>query len=212
MTWGKWIGLGGACALLAIPALAAAQQQPPSWYDESDKGVEAQLQAGAQWFPGGANGTLGSAFTWGAIVGIEPWPMFGLELGYTGADYGNVGQAGARASVLENGGYGGLKFSPRIGRFEPYLMGGWGVWRFEVQAEQTTNRENLTDDTFFKVPVALGLDFHFGADETPEERAATHLTLGVRGSYAFVFDNDFVPTTPRGADQLAATGVVGVQF
>ena len=207
-TLGRW---GCAAALLCLPAAAGAQPGPTPWYERgADTGVEAQALAGVLVYPGAAGDFLGTGFAYGVLVTLEPWSLVGFELSYQGALYETTSLASdADLSVFENGGQLAVKVSPRIDRFEPYALAGLGFSAVEV-VEEVGTRSDVQDDTLVQLPLGLGVDYHFGSGE--EEPGSAHLTLGARAAYIFVFDNDLVPVSARGADKLLFAAVFGVQF
>jgi len=201
--------VAGAAALLALPPAAKAQPGPIPWYERQDKGVEAQALAGLVVFPGAASDFLGTGLAYGVLVTIEPWSLVSFELSYQGALYQTTSLASdADLSVFENGGQAAVKLSPRLDHIEPYALAGFGFASVEV-VEEVGTRSRVQDDTLLQVPLALGADWHF-ADEADE--GAAHLTLGARASWIFVFDNELVPVSARGADKLLLALVFGVQF
>ena len=203
-----------AAAAWAAPNAVAAQPPGEPWYARDDRGVEAQAFVGAQLLPGAAGEFLGSGVAYGVLVTIEPLPLLGVELGYQGSFYRTASlpgpSGGSDLSVFENGGWTALKGSPRIGRLEPWALAGVGFSGVEVVEEQGIVTE-LADDTIVLLPIAIGADYHF-QDERSRAAGETHLTAGVRAGWTFVFDNDFVPVTARGADRVLLAVVFGAQF
>jgi hypothetical protein len=200
-------------AALGLAPVAAHGQAFAPWYERDDTGVEAQALVGVQLLPGAASDFLGSGVAYGVAVTIEPFPIAALELGYQGGFYRSValpGVAATELSVFENGGYAAAKASPLAGSLEPYLLVGVGFSSVEVVEEEGAVSD-LADDTLVLLPLALGADFHF-LDESTDDPGEAHLTVGLRASWQFVFDNEFVPVTARGADRLTLSAVLGAQF
>ncbi|WP_373048623.1 hypothetical protein [Vulgatibacter sp.] len=200
-------------AALAATPLEAVAQVPTvePWYQREDRGVEAQALVGVLVYPGAASDFLGTGLAYGVVVSIEPWHLWAFELSYQGALYETVSiDSPVDLSVFENGGQAALKFSPRLERFEPYALAGFGITAVDV-VEEANVRSAVADDTLLLLPIALGLDYHFSSAED-EDPGEAHLMVGARAAWNFVFDNDLVPVSARGADRLIFSALFGAQF
>lgn len=189
----KWAAAGALAALGLLPVTAQAKAD--------DRGVEVQLNGGVVSFPGSVDVDTGAAY--GVNVGLEPFSSFELELGYQGAAYAEDGfKNNSTIGAVENGGYAAAKISPLAGVVEPYLLGGIGVAHVNV-TDGSEAGEYLQDDTIGKVPVGAGVDVQVDA-----------FTVGVRGTYDFVFENEnaFKGDSSRDSDQLFGTLHLGAQF
>lgn len=194
---------------LVLPLAAqgqAEQPESPPWPST----FTIAGQGGVQIFPGGASKEVGTGIAYGVLFVWKPFWIGGLELGYQGTNYKTKGDVGGpQSSVFENGAELLLRLSPRVGLIEPYLLAGGGFSRVTVQNDVGVVRK-LRDSTVAKVPLGVGLDVHLQRPAAPI--TDVHAVVGVRGLYQFVFSNDFLETSGRGADQIAITALVGVNF
>ncbi len=207
-SWAWFAASLGAAMCLASPSAASAVEAPAPVGDQTFK---AQAQLGIQFFPGAAAHLVGSGLAYGVAIGWKPSPLWGLELGYQGANYETSEDLiGPAVTIVENGAGLLLRFGPRLGIFEPYVMAGGAFSIVTVRSNDPGIKHEIEDDTLIKVPFAVGLDVHLQPSDAP--LTATHVVLGVRGAYKLVFFDDFLSVSQRGADQMEATFLIGVGF
>lgn len=191
------------------PTQALAQAAAPSPLDQPGLRLKAQLEIGAQFFPGGASALLGNGLSYGLVVAWQPRWYAGLEAAYEGANYDSLTQLGDdEISVFENGAQVAYKVSPRLGRIEGYALA--GVAFSTVSEIREENEESLLDgNTMWKVPIGVGFDIHMADAREPR---VPHFVVGARGVYRFVFNHPFRAVSGRGADQITVTALIGLQW
>lgn len=191
-------------ALVGIPDESASQEKT---LNQKGSRIKVQAEAGIQLFPGAAKALLGSGAAYGVLVSWQPIWFAGGELAYQGANY-NAFIDGQKVSLFENGAQASFKLSPNFGIFEPYALAGIG-FSIATEVSDEGRKPILEENTFVKVPLGLGIDFHLASRK---KTGVPHVTLGVRGVYRIVFHHPFLNVSQRGADQITLTGVVGLQI
>ncbi|QRK08350.1 hypothetical protein JQX13_51990 [Archangium violaceum] len=177
--------------------------------------LEVQSQGGVLTFPGEAAAVTTAGAQWGVLLGLAPWPALGVELSYQGAIYRtDEALSPVQDQVLENGAQAVVKVGPRLGRFEPYALGGLAVSHRDVRAREG-GPGVLQDGALAKAPVGAGFDVRI-----PLARVAVlgevgpSLLLGARGTYHFLLRTPALGDVDggRGADQIGASVNLGARF
>ena len=181
-----------AAPLLCLPGVTVAQSD--------GRGVQVQVSGGVVAFPGA---DVGPGAAWGISAGLAPWEALEVELGYQGAAYTADALVPSQSTAaLQNGGYGALKLAAGARSVRPYLLAGIGISHINA-VDESIEGDAIQDDTIGKAPVGLGVDVRFDV-----------FSLGLRGTYDFVFFNQFAlqTGTARGADQLFGSLNLGATF
>lgn len=176
--------------------------------DENDaRGVTVLLGGGVEGYTGDLAPRINAGPGWGVGVAFKPTDLLGLELGYTGAvnsvETGGNDDVRSNADIVRNGGQAVATVGLGAAEFQPYLLGGIGVDRYNVR---DADGEGFRDDTVGNVPVGLGFRTHVG-----------DFTADLRGQYGILFEQGFAPDEGRThvtdvADGNTPTGRYGAQL
>lgn len=150
--------------------------------------VGVAAEGGVEGYTGGLSDSLRAGPSWGVTADLQPSAPVGLELRYQGASNqlygsGNIFNGPRAARVVNNGGEALAKISMARNNnaiFEPFVAGGIGLTRYTL----SNSVNGFSDDNVGEVPVSAGVALHPGGN-------SGKLTLGLRGDYNFLFDNQF---------------------
>lgn len=153
--------------------------------------VGVTAEGGVEGYTGGLSDALRAGPSWGVTADLQPKAPVGLELRYEGASNqlygsGNVFTGPRAARVVNNGGEALAKLSLARNNnavFEPFLAGGIGIARYSL----SNSVNGFSSDNVGEVPVSAGIALH------PGKNNAGKFTVGLRGDYNFMFDNQFAP-------------------
>lgn len=174
----------------------------------SDSGLYVLLGGGAEGYARGLAPRLTPGPAGGAAVGFKGSHV-GVEVGYsaaatavkTGAG-GYVGAPGTRAGMgpdlVRNSGQGAVTVGLTNTPFQPYVVGGAGVDQYRV-VDRT--QPGIQNDVSYFAPVGGGARWNVG----------NFFTLDARGTYSFLFGEDFVPGVANG-DRLGGQVSLGGTF
>ena len=182
MNFKKSWGLGALAATLALALPAFAQEREARLFDEDaprggltrDLGVT--VSGGVNAFTGDLGENTGAGGFLGVQANSRPLPLIGLEVGYEGSrnPFEDINGALLRHNVGAM-----AKVGPTLGANDnlmPFVGAGIGLGLLNPNNEA----EAFIDGDFVaEVPVALGLDYKFGA-----------LTAGGRATYRFLAGED----------------------
>ncbi len=185
--------LSALAALTLVPRGVLAQEPDTQAPNES---FTVAALGGVEGYTGDFAPLINPGPSWGVLVNVQPTPVLGLELRYSGASNPLTVPVFSGGRVVRNGAGVNVKLAVPA-TVEPYVFGGVAVSRANV----TDVPEGLgyVDDTFGSIPVGAGLSFHAGA-----------LTAGVRGGVDFAFNDTYLPvdrdyTIWNGLVELGAT-------
>jgi hypothetical protein len=141
------------------------------------RGLTVLLGAGVEGYTGGLAPEVRPGAAVGVTAAIKPSKVLGLELAYSGAANDLRDNAGSGPDIIRNGGQAALTFGLAATPVQPYVLGGFGLNRYNVRNEGTSG---FRDDTNANVPVGAGLRTHIG-----------DFTADARINYNFLLNNDF---------------------
>lgn len=152
--------------------------------DKNDnRGISVGLLGGVEGYSGSLAPRIDPGGAWGVLVGLKPSNYVGLEAAYSGAanqlETGPGLDANA-GTLVRNGGNVNVKLSLSPTRVEPYVFGGIGMSRYDLNGQGDDVNINNAQDYVGQVPVGAGLNFHLGK-----------FTAGARASYNMLFDREF---------------------
>ncbi|WP_375757106.1 outer membrane beta-barrel protein [Corallococcus exercitus] len=193
----------GLCLVGLTGGAARAQDPPPDAPTRMGrvewKGPYFLLGLGVEGYTGKLAPNLDPGPSYGVVVGYRPNDYLGVELGYSGGT-SNLSITGNSASfgnpdIVRNGGQAALTLGFTSTRLQPYVLGGIGVEQYSVRSGMFFE---FIDDTGGYAPVGAGVRFQLNP----------HLTAEVRGSYSFLFGQDFSPVQDVGAGEGRYSGVL----
>ncbi|WAS88596.1 MULTISPECIES: outer membrane beta-barrel protein [unclassified Corallococcus] len=192
----------GLC-LAGLTGGAARAQDPPSdapmRVDRVDwQGPYFLLGVGVEGYTGKLAPNLDPGPSYGVLVGYRANDYLGVELGYSGG-VSNLSVANGSffgtPDIVRNGAQAALTVGFTHTRAQPYVLGGIGVERYSVREG---NFFRFFDDTGGYAPVGAGVRYKFNPQ----------LTAEVRGTYSFLFGQDFSPTQDLGAGDGRYAGML----
>jgi hypothetical protein len=159
-------------------------EEPSEKRRASAQGLSVQALGGIEGYTSSLAPRINPGATYGVMITAQSAKIFGLELGYSGANNLIVdGVAPANARVIRNGGAADLKISLLPGVLEPFFFGGVGINRADIR--NNAPGSGYQDDTFGTVPLGGGFNYRAG-----------HFLVGARGSYDILFSNDYTSKNP----------------
>ena len=188
--------------------------------------LEVNAQSGIITFPQQAAAVTTAGAQWGVLLGLAPVPALGFELSYQGAHYRtDKSLAEVQDQVIENGAQAVVKVGPRLGRFEPYALGGIALAHRDVRYREG-GPGVFEDGAVTKAPVGAGFDIRIPLAKLPVgrglvpavdravEKLGPSLLIGARGTYHFLLRSPALGDVDggRGADQLGASVNLGARF
>lgn len=191
---GRWALCVWACGLWWAVAGVAKAEGPPK------ERLSIQLSGGIVGFPALPELNPGAAF--GVSVGWRFLPLLAVEAGYLGSVLTeDGGPAGMQQAAFESGGYAALLASPLEWRVSPYALVGVGLSHRRIVGEEEVAA--LRPGTFVRLPLGIGAELRVRL-----------FTIGVRGSYDFVFRSEAARSGagPRIDDELFLTLRLGALF
>jgi len=171
---------------IIVPAPAAATT-PALEEDEKretadTRGLTVMLGGGVEGYTGDFAPGINPGPAWGVTAALKPSKVLGIELGYSGAvnEIDNVGAGEGVANgadIIRNGGHAALTLGLTSTGFQPYLMGGIGINKYDVRGAGTS--AGYSSDVSGSVPLGGGVRTHIG-----------NFTADARFGYNVLFDND----------------------
>ncbi|NNC18401.1 porin family protein [Corallococcus exiguus] len=193
----------GLC-LAGLTGGAARAQDPPSDAPTRMGRVDWQgpyflLGLGVEGYTGKLAPNLDPGPSYGVVVGYRANDYVGLELGYSGGvsslSVADSSDFFGTPDLVRNGAQAALTIGFTPTRLQPYVLGGIGVERYSVR-EGSFFR--FFDDTGGYAPVGAGVRFKINPQ----------LTAEVRGSYSFLFGQNFAPSQDIGAGDGRYSGLL----
>ena len=172
-------GKAGTLALFAALVLgsgsAFAQSDAYATSDTSDQtGVYVLLGGGIQGYTGDLSDALNIGPMAGVYLGLQPFPVIGFELGYTGGLHNFEIDLRDGADFIRHGAQANVTVGVPLGKAKPYALGGIGV---DWNTVRETALTNSNTDTGGFVPLGAGVMF-----------AAGPVSLDARFTYHVLFD------------------------
>lgn len=196
-------GIAWGLCLAGLAGGAAKAQDPPpdaptrvGWVDW--RGPYFLLGLGVEGYTGKLAPNLEAGPSYGVVVGYRVNDYLGMELGYSGGVAGmsvSENPSFVTPDIVRNGGQAALTVSLTPTRLQPYVLGGIGLERYSVREG---NFYQFIDDTGGYAPVGAGVRFKINPT----------LTAEVRGTYSFLFGQDFAPARNLGAGDGRYTGLL----
>ncbi|GMU03965.1 porin family protein [Corallococcus caeni] len=156
------------------------------------------LGLGVEGYTGKLAPNLEPGPSYGVVLGYRPNDYLGVEAGYSGGT-SNLSITGdssfGNPDIVRNGGQAALTLGFTPTRIQPYVLGGIGFEQYSVRSGMFYE---FIDDTGGYAPVGAGVRFKINP----------HLTAEVRGSYSFLFGQDFSPVPDKGAGEGRYTGLL----
>jgi opacity protein-like surface antigen len=183
-------GLAAASICLSGPAFAvdATQVGRKLAYDETRMKVGVDVRAGLGGYTGDLGAETGVGPTFGINAEADPWPLFGVELGYEGQRLPIDDTRVPNDSSLwrHNGTLLG-KVGPLIDqKWRPFVGAGVGL----SYVNPSDNTSGVYDTDFqTELPLAAGVDYHFG-----------NLFAGARATYRLVGGEELTTLPGTGQD------------
>jgi len=165
--------------------------------DADMRGLTVLLGAGVEGYTGGLAPEVRPGAAVGVTAAIKPTRVFGLELAYSGAANNLREDAGGSGpDIIRNGGQAALTFGLSSTAVQPYVLGGFGLNRYNVRNGEALG---FRDDTNANVPVGAGLRTHIG-----------DFTADARLNYNFLLNNDFATGVASDTWTGRYTGTVNI--
>lgn len=193
----------GFCLVGLTGGVARAQDPPadaPTRVGRVDwKGPYFLLGLGVEGYTGKLAPNINPGPSYGVVVGYRANDYLGLELGYSGGVSGlSVADHSSflgTPDIVRNGGQAAVTVGFTPMRLQPYVLGGIGFERYSVREG---NFFRFFDDTAGYAPVGAGVRYKFNPN----------LTAEIRGTYSFLFGQDFAPTQNLGAGDGRYSGLL----
>jgi hypothetical protein len=193
--------------VMTEPAAPYAETLPPPSQARKPRvplGPYVMIDGGADFYTGDLASRVNPGPTYGALIGLRPLSFMAVELGYSGAvneldrDLAPINVNGA--DIVRNGGQANVVLNLPVRFLQPYVMGGYGLERYNVRGGQAFG---YRDDTNSYIPAGIGLHTTVGA-----------FTADLRGTYNFLIDQDFAPIADTNAwdGRIGTTLNIGGQF
>ncbi|CAM3968901.1 porin family protein [Corallococcus sp. ZKHCc1 1396] len=187
-------GIGLALCLVGLTGGAAAAQAPPDDAPLRSRQVEWKgpyflLGLGVEGYTGKLAPNLEPGPAYGVTLGYRPNDFLGVEVGYSGgASSLTVSESPSigNPDIVRNGAQAALTLGFTSTRLQPFVLAGIGVERYSVRMG---NFFQFFDDTGGYAPVGGGLRYQL----------SPRLTAELRGSYSFLFGQDFARAQDLGA-------------
>ncbi len=185
----------------AAPAPAPVVAVPPAPVKKEEKndmrGLTVLLGGGVEGYTGDFAPGIRPGPSWGVTAAIKPSKVLGLELGYSGAVNELRGvNAASGPDLVRNGGQAVATLGLTSTAFQPYLLGGVGINKYDVRGAAPAAGYN--SDISGNIPLGGGLRTHVG-----------HFTADARFDYNVLIDNDLTAvggTNIGGADTSLGAG------
>ena len=197
-------GIALGLCLVGLTGGAARAQDPPSDAPTRMGRVDWQgpyflLGLGVEGYTGKLAPNVDPGPSYGVVVGYRANDYLGLELGYSGGVNGlSIADSSATfgtPDIVRNGGQAAVTIGFTHTRMQPYVLGGIGIERYSIREG---NFFRFFDDTGGYAPVGAGVRFKINPQ----------LTAEVRGSYSFLFSQDFASTLNPGAGDGRYSGLL----
>ncbi|MCY1043004.1 outer membrane beta-barrel protein [Corallococcus sp. bb12-1] len=199
-------GIGLGLCLVGLTGGAAGAQAPPddapvrSRHHMEWRGPYFLLGLGVEGYTGKLAPNLDPGPTYGVLLGYRPNDYLGLEVGYSGgasslavSESPSIGNP----DIVRNGAQAGVTLGFSATRLQPFALAGIGVERYSVRSG---NFFQFFDDTGGYAPVGLGARYQL----TPR------LTVEARGTYSFLFGQDFARAQDLGAGDGRYAGTLQI--
>jgi opacity protein-like surface antigen len=197
-------GIALGLCLTGLAAGTARAQDPPADAPVRSNRVDWQgpyflLGLGVEGYTGKLAPNVDPGPSYGVVVGYRLNDYLGLELGYSGG-VGNLSVSSQGFSIgnpdlVRNGGQAAVVLGLTPTRLQPYVLAGIGVERYSVRSGTWFQ---FFDDTGGYAPVGAGLRFQINP----------RLTAEVRGSYSFLFGQDFAGNQDLGGGDGRYSGLL----
>ncbi|RKH44182.1 outer membrane beta-barrel protein [Corallococcus sicarius] len=198
-------GIGLGLCLVGLTGGAAGAQAPPDDAPTRARRVEWKgpyflLGLGVEGYTGKLAPNLDPGPSYGVIVGYRPNDYLGVEVGYSGGTSSlavSESQSLGSPDLVRNGAQAAVTLGLSSLRLQPYVLAGIGVERYSVREGMFFQ---FFDDTGGYAPVGAGLRFQI----------SPRLTAEVRGSYSFLFSQDFARAQDPGAGDGRYQGLLQI--
>ncbi|WP_158623293.1 outer membrane beta-barrel protein [Corallococcus sp. CA053C] len=187
--------MGGTAGAQAPPDDAPTRARHVEW-----KGPYFLLGLGVEGYTGKLAPNLDPGLSYGVVLGYRTNDYLGVEVGYSGgASNITISESGTPGNpdIVRNGAQAAVTLGLSSLRLQPYVLAGIGVERYSVRSG---NFFRFLDDTGGYAPVGAGLRYQLNP----------HLTAEVRGSYSFLFSQDFARAQDLGAGDGRYLGVLQI--
>jgi len=145
-------------------ATVQQQQQPRKDLPPSQIGVQATVGGGVTGFiSDGARSLVETGGSWEARIAIGTRMPVAMELAYLGSAQGiNALGLDSNAVLLGNGGEADLRINFTTMRVQPYIFGGIGWTRYQIENTPVANSSVNALDDVMTVPFGVGLSARLG--------------------------------------------------
>jgi hypothetical protein len=122
-------------------------------------GVYVLIGGGIQGYTGDLGDAINVGPEAGIYLGLQPFPLIGLELGYTGGLHNFAIDLRDGPDFIRHGAQAAVTLGAPLGAVKPYALAGIGVDFSTIRATALTNSNT---DTGGFVPLGAGLNFALG--------------------------------------------------
>ncbi|MBF5043588.1 hypothetical protein FGE12_14420 [Aggregicoccus sp. 17bor-14] len=122
-------------------------------------GVYVLLGGGIQGYTGDLGDAISVGPEAGVYLGLQPFPLIGLELGYTGGLHNFKTNLRDGPDFIRHGAQAAVTLGAPLGAVKPYALAGIGV---DFSTIRSTALTNSNTDTGGFVPLGAGLNFAVG--------------------------------------------------
>ena len=122
-------------------------------------GVYVLIGGGIQGYTGDLGDAINVGPEAGVYLGLQPFPLIGLELGYTGGVHNFAANVRDGYDFIRHGAQAAVTLGAPLGAVKPYALAGIGV---DFSTIRSTALTNSNTDTGGFVPLGAGLNFAMG--------------------------------------------------